>query len=205
MRTIVTPVFTFDELSEPAQRRAIEKHREFEACEFSGDYVIEDAERLGNLLGIEFYSRPVKLYDGQIITKPAIFWLEGDGACFEGRYGFAENADALIAKETGGTETGLIRIAQELEEIQKQAGFELIASMKPRGRHMNYMSVNVEREDNECTYDCHDIAIDRLMRDFADWIYDKLQKEYEFTTSGEIIIETIKANEYEFTANGELI
>lgn len=31
-----------------------------------------------------------------------------------------------------------------------------------------------------------------------------LQKEYEYQTSREVIIETIKANEYEFTENGKL-
>jgi predicted transcriptional regulator len=32
-----------------------------------------------------------------------------------------------------------------------------------------------------------------------------LQKEYEYLTSEEAIIETIEANEYEFTEKGEMI
>ncbi len=45
-------------------------------------------------------------------------------------------------------------------------------------------------------------AIDRALRDFADWIYSQLEKEYEYQMSNECVDENIRANEYEFTEEG---
>ena len=42
------------------------------------------------------------------------------------------------------------------------------------------------------------------MRDFAQWIYDGLEAEYEYRQSDEVIDEAMIANEYEFTEDGEL-
>ena len=40
------------------------------------------------------------------------------------------------------------------------------------------------------------------MRDFAQWIYDSLEKEYEYQMSDEFVTENIEANEYEFDEEG---
>lgn len=39
-----------------------------------------------------------------------------------------------------------------------------------------------------------------LMQDFAQWIYDGLEAEYNYRLSDEAIEETIRANEYQFQA-----
>jgi hypothetical protein len=43
-----------------------------------------------------------------------------------------------------------------------------------------------------------------ILRLFADWIYDKLEKEYRYQTSDEIVDENIRCNEYEFFKNGKI-
>ena len=48
-----------------------------------------------------------------------------------------------------------------------------------------------------------DIA--QLMRDFADWIYDQLEKEYEYQCSDNVVEESIIANEYEFDEDGDRV
>ena len=46
--------------------------------------------------------------------------------------------------------------------------------------------------------------LDELRIDACQEIYSALQKEYEYLTGDEAIIETIEANEYDFTADGKL-
>jgi hypothetical protein len=40
------------------------------------------------------------------------------------------------------------------------------------------------------------------MRDFADWIYSQLEKEYEWQNADEQVDDTIRANAYEFDEDG---
>jgi hypothetical protein len=48
----------------------------------------------------------------------------------------------------------------------------------------------------------NDVA--ELLRDLMRWIYDTLEKEYEFQTSREQIEGAIEANDFEFLSNGSL-
>lgn len=67
--------------------------------------------------------------------------------------------------------------------------------------------MQVEVQDRENEY--RDIGDDeddviQLMRDFADWIYEQLEKAYDYRTSDEAVEESIIANEYEFDENGSI-
>ena len=66
------------------------------------------------------------------------------------------------------------------------------------------------------TKDENRLAIDRYMddlpedairencRDFMDWIYKSLEREYDYMMANEQVDDSIIANEYEFTENGEI-
>ena len=45
-------------------------------------------------------------------------------------------------------------------------------------------------------------GIPELMRDFADWIYRQLEKEWEWQNADEQVDESIRANEYDFEIDG---
>ncbi|HBG49466.1 MAG TPA: hypothetical protein DDW90_08205 [Cyanobacteria bacterium UBA9971] len=62
--------------------------------------------------------------------------------------------------------------------------------------HENYES----RESEDKLQEIEEEFLRSLCEDYR----IMLQKNYEYLTSGEAIIETIQANEYEFTENGEL-
>lgn len=51
-----------------------------------------------------------------------------------------------------------------------------------------------EVQDEDCFTQC--------FRDFADWIYSRLENEYEYRTGEEACKEAIEANGYEFTEEG---
>ena len=63
------------------------------------------------------------------------------------------------------------------------------------------MGVDVEdAEDGEEGEIELEAKVLRLMQDFAQWIYDGLQEEYDYRLSDEAIEEAIRANEYQFQA-----
>jgi hypothetical protein len=85
----------------------------------------------------------------------------------------------------------------------------LAASISQSGRYQHSHTMSVEVEDNRDRWrdvssdDADDIT--DLMRDFADWIYKRLESEYEWRMSDECIDENIQANDCEFTESGELV
>ena len=90
--------------------------------------------------------------------------------------------------------------------MQRKHFYHLIASMNHTGHYCHSGCMSVEVEHNEDRYrDIGDAEeeITQLMRDFADWIYERLSDEYDYQTSDEAVEEAIRANEYEFDEEGD--
>ena len=210
MRVVETNVFQYDELDDRAKERAREwysRHVFEDSCDW--EFVYDDAAQVADILGIEIESRYVPLMNGKSHKEPAIyfsgFWSQGDGACFEGTYRYAKGATKKI-REYAPQDKELHRIADELQAVQRKHFYHLIASMNHTGHYCHSGCMSVEVEHNEDRYrDIGDAEeeITQLMRDFADWIYDRLESEYDYRTSDEAVEEAIRANEYEFDENGE--
>lgn len=56
----------------------------------------------------------------------------------------------------------------------------------------HYAALNIEDEEE----------LTQCLRDFADWIYRKLEAEYEYRMSDENVDEAIRINEYDFDESG---
>lgn len=214
-------IYTYEELDDRAKEKAREWYSSLvfeDSCDW--EFVYDDAVRIANLLGINIDQRSTRLLGGGSGSRPIIyfsgFWSQGDGACFEGSYRYAKGAVAAIKKETGcgyvdkdgvvhEGDKELIRIATELQDIQRRHFYKLQATMKHRGHysHSGCMEVEVFHDDDRYRDigDAED-EICQLMRDFADWIYDRLEAEYDYQTSDEAVEEAIVANEYEFLEDG---
>lgn len=219
MRTILVEktLYKYEELSDTAKQRVSEY---FSQDAPDTDCIFEDAVRLGAMMGIEIDHRCWTNPSGFKGKTPKIYYSgfssQGDGACFEGTYRYAKGAVAAIKKETGfgfvdkegvkhkGDEE-LIAIAQGLQDVQRKHFYRLYASCKQRGhyQHSGCMAVDVEdcenpyRDIGESEQDVRD-----LLRLFADWIYSRLEDDYDYQTSDEAIAENCDANEYEFTGDG---
>jgi hypothetical protein len=212
MRQITQTVYLFDELSERAKERARDWFRSTVFQDSSDwEYVYADAERVAALLGIELDRRDYKTVGGATRKEPAIYFSgfssQGDGACFEGRYAYAKGSVKAI-QEYAPKDAELLRIARGLARIQKLNFYRISALTKHSGRysHAYCMSVqawnaatcaDLSREDEE--------QVTQLLRDFANWIYRQLEKEYEYQCSDEAVEDNIAANEYEFDENGERV
>jgi len=207
--TVERALFKFEELSDEAKEKARDWWREGDdSFDFDAEYVYEDASRMGKLMGIDLDAKPVKLMSGKTRYDPCIYYSgfssQGDGACFEGTYRYQKGGVKAIKAECNDPE--LIRIAEQLQKVQRQYFYKLRATASHRGHyyHSGCMSVEVYHYDD----DYRDLGsaeddITQLLRDFADWIYNQLENAYEYRMSDEAVDETIIANEYEFTEDGE--
>lgn len=212
-------LYKFNELSDKAKEHAIQTYW---ASDVHTDFVYDDAVRMGELMGIEIATRNWTNTHGFKGSTPTIyysgFWSQGDGACFEGYYHYKKGAVAAIKEETGfgykcpdgtlgkGDDT-LIRIAQGLQDAQRPHFYRLVATCKHRGHYYHSGCMDVEVEDSEDPYrdigDADD-EITSLLREFADWIYKRLEEDYEWQTSEECVAESCEANGYEFDEKGNM-
>lgn len=211
MRRECKMVYTYDELDEAAKEKAREWYAQF-VFDDSSDwgFVYEDAVRMAELMGIEIDRRTYRTMGGGTDQESCIYFSgfssQGDGVCFEGSYRYKKGAVAAIKAECNDKE--LIRIATELQAIQRKNFYRLYATCKHSGMYSHSCSMSVEVEDSENQYrDLGDAEAEvrQLMRDFADWIYQRLNDEYDYQTSDEAVEESTLANEYEFYQSGERV
>jgi hypothetical protein len=197
-RTIETTLYKFDELpSDKAKeaarewfRRSSDGDNDFAEC------VIDDAKQCAAILGIEI---------------DEVYWCgfnsQGDGASFEGSYSYAKGAPKAIRKHAP-QDTELARIADALQDIQRKYAYKLAASISQDGRYRHSGTMRVSVEADSATYQGvrgdADEGVRQAMRDFADWIYDQLERGYEWTYADEQVDENLRANEYEFDEDGSL-
>lgn len=205
MRTIETTLFNYSELSESAKSNTREWYRTAsQGDDFFAECVIEDAATIADLMGIDL--NLTRTDKGNY--KPSIFYSgfcsQGDGASFNCNYQYKKGSLADVMN-WAPNDKELHRIARALQTIQKKYFYRLRASSKVSGHyvHSGCMSVDAWHTDDEY----RDIGeaendIQECLRDFADWIYKRLETEYEYQNSDDVVAETIEANGYEFTEEG---
>ena len=191
-------VYTFDELTEEAQYKAIEHLSDINVDYEWYEYDFEDYKTIGAMLGIEIKDI---FFSG--------FYSQGDGACFTGRYEYKNNSVKSI-KEYAPEDNELHKIAEGLYLAQKVNFYRVTGNIEHRGHyyHSRCTDITLYNEDNQnneyAFYGDTEYIITELLRDFMNWIYHSLNKQYEYLTSREAIIETIVANDYSFTEDGKL-
>ncbi len=192
MRSIVTEVFKYSELSPDAQSRAREWFRQ--GLEFDTEFVIKDAQMIGEMLGVEFAT-----CRGSSRARPSIywsgFWSQGDGACFDGSWSYAKGSTRAI-REHAPRDAELHRIADALQRAARVSFYSVSASCTvTRGNNMRVSC-------DDCTREVEDV-ISQALQDFAHWIYRQLETEYDYQTSDDQVSEMIEANGYEFDETGK--
>jgi len=174
MREVKTIVYKFDELSETAQQKAIEKLADINVDYEWWEYTYDDATNVG-----------IKI-TGFDIDR---------GSCCEGDiYDFEETAKKILENH-----------GEKCETYQTAANF-----LKDRAelvkKYSDGINTDIVSEDNEYDFDSE---LDELEIEFKKSILEDyrilLQKEYDYLTSKEAIIDTITANEYEFSVDGKMV
>lgn len=214
-RTIETPVFMFDQLSDEAKARALEKNYEVNVDHEWWDSVYDDAVMMAAVMGIDISCRRG--------SSQAAIWFsgfssQGDGACFEGQYSYKKGAlKALKSEASAGykdQQTGqwvtiesnveLHRICKGLQDAQRGHFYKLEADVKQRGHynHSGCTSIEVSHAE-DLSRDIGDAEDDiaQLLRDFMDWIYARLNAEYDYLTSEEQVKEALVDVEFDEHGN----
>ena len=195
MRTEALHIYTYEELSDEAKAKARDWYRKNDDNEYS-EFVIDDAKEVAALMGWEIDK---VYYSG--------FWSQGDGACFEGIMRYNKGCAKLVKAYTNDAE--LNRIAEAWQDLQRQNFYALRARVKQRGQYQHEMCTEFDCEDTRHNYgwlqnpEAED-DIKEIARDFMRWIYKRLEAEYEYSVSDEVVAENIIANGYEFTEDGEI-
>lgn len=222
-RITETTVYQFDELSDEAKEKVRDWYREGN-CEdtYWSEYIIDDATTIAGFLGLDINQTAYKTMGGATKYKPAVyfsgFWSQGDGACVEGTWRASDvKVDKL--KEYAPQDKELHRIVDGLAKIAKEYP-DGYFKVRHRGHysHSGCTAFDVELPSEELEnleyaspeYKSLDAKINQdqdtlieLARDFMNWIYTQLEKEWHYQNSDEQVEESIRANEYEFLETGE--
>lgn len=194
----------FADLNEKAKDRARDEARDWDVTHDWWIYTYEDAIECGKLLGIEIESKDLA-FSG--------FSHQGDGASFIGRYSSIPDVVKNITEHAPQDET-LHAIARELTAFQvtmrMHTGDEMSVNIKRAGRGCHSMSMYIDEayavsgvgDGSDHTNERIEV-VEKLMRRFADWIYERLQDEYEYLTSDECIDEALA--EHDFEEDGSMI
>lgn len=199
MRTIETQVFKFSELSDEAKEKAIQEYRG-NGIDFSfhAECITDDAKAIAKMFGMEIDNI---YYSG--------FYSQGDGASFKGYYDYAKHGLAAV-KAHAPEDKELHSIVQRLQEEQRKRFYGISCRILQRGNyvHENTMLVDEIFINGNRVYfypgDIENEVIDCL-RDYARWIYKRLETEYEYQNSDECISEYLNESETEYTVDGESI
>jgi hypothetical protein len=210
--------FRFDQLSERAKERARDHYREH-ALEYDWwDYTYGDADTIAALLGINILT-----HDNTRGRSPRIyftgFWSQGDGACFDGNWAPATNDVVADIAAHAPEDERLAEIAEDFAGLNARAkGHNVCASARQHGHYSHsgctVIDVNVDLPDHaldwnefqRMTYEAvrkHDLGPDfetevtAALRSFMDWIYHRLEEEYEYLTSDEAVDDALADDEFD--------
>ena len=190
-------LYTFEELSDSAKENARDWWRQHCLDYEWWDSVFEMAKEAGDCLGI---------YIDRIYFSG--FYSQGDGACFEGSYYYRKGwREALKQRFGGNLLEELEEIGYMLQKVQSSAFYKLSASVSQSGHYMHSgcTDIQVEHEDRFAPNEDEEEGIKEGLRAFMDWIYRKLEAEYEWLMSDEQVDEALIANSYEFTEDGSFV
>ena len=206
MRTIEVTLYKYDELpTAKAKAKAIDWMREGEQQMWQAEF--EFAETAARKLGIVFATREIPLMSGKTRTISDIrysgFYSQGDGLSFVGTYQYEPDSLFKIMSEFP-TEDRLIGIARDLASLQAGHANSIAATITQAGHYTHKYTMDVDLHDSESyAFETElEEQIEKLMRDFADWIYEGIREDYEYRLEDEQLIETLMANEYEFHEDG---
>lgn len=92
----------------------------------------------------------------------------------------------------------------EVDELPESIVSKTVDNM----RTINSVTIDVYRAEESWRSTVPEYADESLadcLRDFMRWIYRELESEYEYQTSHDAVLESIRANRYQFTENGTRI
>lgn len=189
----------FKALPEPVQQEILDEHRDWDVDHgwWDGVYEMFKEEMKGKSIRVdEMY------FSG--------FWSQGDGACFEG---CIDDLKEFIEKNGLTEEFAWLLQLLETDYVRcisiscKSHGsycheytmefddtFELTHYLDPEDG-LIYLSAQQETEEAEKRWPDFVDTVEEIFRDHARQLYEYLEKEYDYLTSDEHVLESLHAND----------
>jgi hypothetical protein len=195
-----TQAFKFSELSEEAKQKALEQYRAGFDFSFHSECTLDDAKDIAALFGLDID----KIYYSG-------FWSQGDGVSFIGNYRYKAGALKAVMSHAP-SDKELHSIVKRLQEVQRKRFYGISCRILQRGNYVHEYTMLIDEifiNGDRVYFDTGDIEDEVIdcLRDYARWIYKRLESEYEYLTSDESIAEYFNesASNTEFTIDGEII
>lgn len=198
MKTKIINLFTIDEIQdEKLIEKIIQNYSDINVEYDWYEFIIEDYRE--QLEKIGFHDVKIE-FSG--------FYSQGDGACFTGGY----NGQSIIKRQYQPEIPCIMELKTILEKIGKnhELYFSIVKNHYSRYSHENTVQFDGGKFFHVTGQYYDDIpqkfedvifsACQSIMQD----IYSTLSKEYDYLTSHEAILETLKCNEYYFNAEGKI-
>jgi hypothetical protein len=205
VETTTRTLYEFAELGDAAKERARDWFREGALDHEWYDYIYDDAKAVGALMGITVDTIH---FSG--------FACQGDGACFVGSYEYspggikavrtyAPEDDTLLAVARALRDAKARGVQRQPDAVRRTNKYELSATVEHGDSnycHESSVLIDVyhgvfDHADEDTSYE-----VTEALRDFMRWIYQNLEREYDYLLSDESVDANIRANEYEFTEDG---
>ena len=195
--TTTRTLHRFDGLSEKAQEKALEKLYDIN-IEYDDWYDLDYYAE--NLAAIGFEKAEI-FFSG--------FSSRGDGACFDADVNVEKALNAFLMCNHPARNFDVAAYEKWLILAERGTIGAHIRKVGPHNRysHANTRDLELDCDFSQKTWDklglgaCQDL-LESIRYDACQEIYSSLEKEYEYLTGREAILETIEANEYEFTEDG---
>lgn len=197
MRTVTTTttLYTFNELSEEAQDHVIASNYAWLVdCTYWHEDIIESFENdIAPLFGLSI---------GETYFRG--FCSQGDGACFTGSFQYNKGMVQKV-KDYAPMDKELHKIAENLAYTQRKAFYNLHGDITHRGHyyHSGCTDFNTYRGEAYAN-GVEEDAISYLYRDLMNWLYSRLESEYDYLTSETTLREWFADGDYEFDEDGEI-
>ena len=197
MKTVEVKLYKFDELSEKAQAKAIEKNRDINVHDDWHEFIIDDW--INEEIPSKGFNATKIYYSG--------FWSQGDGAMFEYngiRYDiFNEFLDTLnlspmrrkwLEKNVYPGATGRHRGHYSHEKCCSHSIYWEIANV--------HWTTNLYKWLESFADNFESFVVDKY-EDICSELYRTLEEEYDYLTDDRQVAETLYANDYDFTEDGD--
>jgi len=178
-KEITRTLYTFDELSENAKNKVLEKHWDINVDHDWHDFIRSNAQECG--IEIQEFDISKGTIEGKMILTNFLDILEEIRKNYQGE---------------------LYKTAKDARKAYIEAFKEWKTENENEEEYENYNALDF-LDDFRDTEEGEEIVEEQLQQILESYLI-LLQNEYEYQTSPEQVIESIKANEYWFYENGDL-
>ena len=193
----IVKTYSFNELSDEAKQVAFNNNSDINVdCWDWYDCTKDDFHAILELIG--FYN---------IDSNFSGFYSQGDGASFSADYRYKKGCLKAV-KQHAPNDKELHNIVEGIVSHQKDNGYLLSCEVIKGGNycHSNTMRFDWYKNDNswfDWGNDFIEDELEQLFKNLANWYYSRLENEYEYLTSFDVVAETLETNEIRFLENGE--